>query len=205
MGVCHCHYAQEVEQDSPHCEYACGEQGHTPNTQHYANGRGHNNWIEWSYRIFAYRHETCMKPPSRAKWNSRNITTFSTHTGLYRSIDDWILEQNPLEKYSIALYGRRYTGHPWLHEHIRWHHLIWNIRWDHDECLGRVIDRPKEKGITFNPEKCEFNKESSRYYVLIFSKFGVSPDPDKVNAIKVAPYSSLKSGKHMFQTQNLAH
>ena len=117
---------------------------------------------------------------------NRNITTFSTHTGLYR--------------YKRLNFGTKSAGE--IFDHFVRKEITEGIpgcinisddilvygktKNEHDENLKRLIERAKDKGVTFNPEKCEFCKESCRYYGLMFSKFGVSPDPDKVEAINAA-------------------
>ena len=57
---------------------------------------------------------------------------------------------------------------------------------EHDLNLERLFKKAREKKITFNKGKCEFNKQSCVYYGMKFSKDGASPDPQKVEAIKVA-------------------
>ena len=57
---------------------------------------------------------------------------------------------------------------------------------DHDESLRQVLQRLCEKGLTLNRPKCIFNKEHLKYLGYIFSKEGMSPDPDKVAALNMA-------------------
>ena len=44
----------------------------------------------------------------------------------------------------------------------------------------------REKNITLNKNKCEFNKDSLEFYGYIFSGEGISADPKKIKAIKEA-------------------
>ena len=118
--------------------------------------------------------------------NSRNITTFSTHSGLYRYKRLNFGTKSAGEIFDSTIRKEITQDIPGcmnISDDILVHG---KTQRDHDESLKRVIERAKEKGITFNSEKCEFNKKSCRYYGLIFSKFGVSPDPEKVKAIKAA-------------------
>ena len=120
------------------------------------------------------------------KESSRNVTTFSTHIGLYRykrpnydtrSAAD-IFQESIREELTQDLKG------------------VFNISDDiivhgrdtkeHDANLEALLKKSREKNITFNKTKCEFNKERMVYYGLMFSKEGVSPDPCKVQAIKEA-------------------
>ena len=55
---------------------------------------------------------------------------------------------------------------------------------EHDQNLEKLFKRARGKEITFNKDKCEFSKDESLYYGMVFSKEGASPDPMKVEAIK---------------------
>ena len=64
---------------------------------------------------------------------------------------------------------------------------------EHDQCLEKLFKRAREKGITFNKDKCKCNKDRCLYCGMVFSKEGASPDPAKVEAIKEAePLSNAK-------------
>ena len=54
---------------------------------------------------------------------------------------------------------------------------------EHDSNLVALLERSREKSVTFNRAKCEFRKDRAVYYGLMLSKDGVSPDPCKVKAI----------------------
>ena len=54
---------------------------------------------------------------------------------------------------------------------------------DHDKNLEAAFARLKEKNLTLNRQKCEFNKDKLVFYGYIFSKNGLSADPEKVKAI----------------------
>ena len=56
----------------------------------------------------------------------------------------------------------------------------------HDEILAKVLQKCKEKGITLHLAKCLFCKTSLEFYVFIFSKEGIRPNPEKVEEIKNA-------------------
>ena len=118
------------------------------------------------------------------KEGSRNVTTFSTHVGLYR--------------YKRLNYGTRSTVEIFqemvreeLTQDLRG---VFNISDDiivhgrdareHDTNLKAFLERSREKNVTFNQAKCEFSQDQVVYYGLMFSKDGVSPDPCKVQAIK---------------------
>ena len=65
---------------------------------------------------------------------------------------------------------------------------------EQDQNLEKSFKRAKEKEMTFNKDKCEFNKGKCLYYGMVFSKEGASPDPMKGEAIKQAePHAALKN------------
>ena len=57
---------------------------------------------------------------------------------------------------------------------------------EHDANLEALLKKSREKDVTFNKGKCEFNKGRVVYYGSMFLKEEVSPDPCKVQAIKEA-------------------
>lgn len=57
---------------------------------------------------------------------------------------------------------------------------------DHDKSLNATLQRLKERNLTLNKAKCEFNKSSLEYFGYKFSAQGISPDPLKVEAIQKA-------------------
>ena len=57
---------------------------------------------------------------------------------------------------------------------------------EHDMALHQAICRLKEKGLTLNVKKCQFNKSKTTFYGLDFSKDGVTPDESKIQDLKNA-------------------
>ena len=60
---------------------------------------------------------------------------------------------------------------------------------ERDATLIRVLQRFQDCGLTFSCKKCEFNKESIKFFGVIFSNKGLLPDPDKVEALTKLPAS----------------
>ena len=126
---------------------------------------------------------------------SRDINTFSTHVGLYR--------------YKRLNFGKRSAGEIFQdtvsREITRDMPGCLNISDDilvygknqreHDQNLEKLFKTAREKKITFNKGKCEFNKQSCVYYGMKFSKDGASSDPRKVEAIKAA--EPLRNAKEL--------
>jgi len=57
-------------------------------------------------------------------------------------------------------------------------------REEHDENLKRVLERARQVGIRFNPEKMEIGTNEVKYFGHVVSAEGLKPDPEKVAAIE---------------------
>ena len=55
---------------------------------------------------------------------------------------------------------------------------------EHDENLRKTLEIIKESGLKLTREKCEFKKDRLTYFGHVLSADGVSPDPEKVKAIR---------------------
>ena len=64
---------------------------------------------------------------------------------------------------------------------------------DRDKTLYNALDRVCEVGMKFNPDKCEFKKDSISFYGVTLSADGVKPDPRKIDAIKNLPEPRTES------------
>ena len=58
---------------------------------------------------------------------------------------------------------------------------------DHDVTVRQVLDKAKAVGMRFNPSKCQFRKTSVKCFGLVLLRYGVSPDPAKIQALKSLP------------------
>ena len=58
---------------------------------------------------------------------------------------------------------------------------------DHDCTLYNVLDRARDIGMCFNPDKCIFKQDIISFYGVTLSSEGVKPDPKKIEAIKNLP------------------
>ena len=64
---------------------------------------------------------------------------------------------------------------------------------EHDESLVKVLRLLQEAGLKLNKGKCRFRQREVRYQGQIFSRHGMSADPEKVTAIsQLPPPSNLK-------------
>ena len=65
---------------------------------------------------------------------------------------------------------------------------------EHDDGLNKVLKRLAENNITLNIQKCEFDRESIEFYGYVFSKDGMIPAPNKIDALKNAAHpTDMKS------------
>lgn len=119
--------------------------------------------------------------------DSRDITTFATHRGLFR--------------YTRLLYGASAAAELYqkcIEQVLAGIPLVRNISDDiiiggksPEDLLQRqeyVLQRLREKNITLNQSKCDFLKPSITYMGHVLSADGIAPDPRKLNTI-----SSLKT------------
>ena len=58
---------------------------------------------------------------------------------------------------------------------------------DHDETLYSILDRARDVGMHFNPEKYIFKQDSISFYRVTLSSEGVRPNPKKIEPIKNLP------------------
>ncbi|PIK43243.1 hypothetical protein BSL78_19881 [Apostichopus japonicus] len=117
--------------------------------------------------------------------DSRAITTFVTHTGLYR--------------YKRLMFG--ISSAPELYQHIiqqvvsgcdGTHNISDDIIVhgkdveEHDQRLEKVLQRIQEAGLTLNKRKCEFRMTELVFMGHKLSSDGICPSDEKVEAIKDA-------------------
>ena len=128
---------------------------------------------------------------------SRYITTFATHRGLRR--------------YTRLNFGTKSASEIFqniINEQIHDMLGVLNISDDvivfgktqeaHDTALQAVFRKFSEVGLTLNKTKCEFNKKSLTFFGFVFTAEGISPDPEKVQAIHSASPPTSASGVRSF-------
>ena len=128
---------------------------------------------------------------------SRYITTFSTHLGLFRYKRLNFGTNSAAEQFQEAIRSliRDIQGTINLSDDI----LVYaKTKEEHDKILRRVLQKLRDNNITLNPDKCEFNKSTLKYYGYIFSAKGMTIDPDKVSAIVNAPAPINPEGVRSF-------
>jgi hypothetical protein len=117
--------------------------------------------------------------------SSRYITTFSTHVGLfrYKRLNFGISSASEIFQETIREVLQDVRGAKNISDDI----LVYGATpAEHDKALRETFQALKDCGLTINREKCEFNKDRVTFFGVVFTKDGVSPDPQKVSGIKNA-------------------
>ena len=116
---------------------------------------------------------------------SRSITTFSTHVGLfrYKRLNFGISSASEIFQETIRSVIQDIPNARNISDDII---VFGTTQEQHDKTLEAVFRRLHETGLTINKSKCLFNQTTIEFFGLVFSSDGVSPDPSKVTAIKHA-------------------
>ena len=115
--------------------------------------------------------------------NSRYITTFSTHVGLfrYKRINNGTnaaaeIFQNALQ---TALQGIKGVCN--IADDI----IVFGVdRQDHDRALNDCLQKLSDKGLTLNATKCKLSLKSLSFFGQIFSAVGTRPDPKHIQDLQ---------------------
>ena len=117
--------------------------------------------------------------------DSRYITTFTTHMGLwrYKRLNFGMCCASEIFQNAIRETLGGISGVLNVSDDI----LVYGKSpEEHDKNLQQVLLRLREKGLTLNKKKCVFGRDNLKYLGYIFSKEGMSPDPAKVSALNDA-------------------
>lgn len=117
---------------------------------------------------------------------SRYITTFSTHDGLFR--------------YKRLNYGTNSAAEVFqnvLERNLRDIHGVKNMvddiiihgstRKQHDDALENCLNRLESLNLKVKGEKCRFLQNEIKFFGLIFSASGTRPDPERITNLVNAP------------------
>lgn len=114
--------------------------------------------------------------------DSRYITTFSTHIGLfrYKRLSFGINSASEIFQNTISNVLQNITGVINISDDI----LVYGkTQSEHDTVLQKVLQRLQNNNLTINTNKCIFNTAKVKFFGYVFSNEGVHPDPSKVNSI----------------------
>ncbi|XP_062611303.1 uncharacterized protein K02A2.6-like [Saccostrea cucullata] len=113
---------------------------------------------------------------------SREITTFVTHEGLYRykRLMFGISSASEIYQRVIGQVIQGIKGVRNLSDDI----IVYGTdQADHNKKLTKVLDRLAEKGLTLNREKCEFGLSRIVFLGHVISSEGVKPGQEKIKAV----------------------
>jgi hypothetical protein len=128
---------------------------------------------------------------------SRNYTTFSTHTGLYR--------------YKRLMFG--VSAAPEIYQHVIQQSLqgcpgmrnisddiivLGKTQQEHNNNLNAVLATLQECGLTLNRDKCKFSVSQVTFFEYTISANGIRPTDETVTAIRNAPKPSSASEVRSF-------
>ena len=129
---------------------------------------------------------------------SRYITTFSTHSGIYRykRMNMGINSAAEIFQYvfqTVVLVNLQGVCN--ISDDI----LVGGAtEIEHNNRLHALLTRLNDLGITLNFDKCEFNKTELTFFGLKFSPNGVSLTDNKIDALINAPYPKTSGELHSF-------
>ncbi len=114
--------------------------------------------------------------------DSRSITTFATHIGLFR-----------YKRLSFGINSAAEIFQKSIEEVLQGIESVRNIsdfiilfgknQYDHDDALQAVLQRMREHSLTANPAKCLFNQSSIDFFGHHISADGISADDKKVASL----------------------
>ena len=114
--------------------------------------------------------------------SSRHITTFVTHTGIYRfkrlnygTNSAAEVFQHTLQQVLQGIKGVRNIADDIL--------IFGSTYEEHNTSLEEFLQRLEANGPTLNLGKCLFLKQNLDFFGLVFSKDCVSPDPKQISAL----------------------
>ena len=85
--------------------------------------------------------------------------------------------------------------------HIKDDILVYDKGDEQDPHLWNVLSVLQEKQLTLRPEKCKLGKPKVKWFGHIYSKDGMSPDPEKCKVIKDWPEpTTIADVKSFLQT-----
>lgn len=117
--------------------------------------------------------------------DSRPVTTFSTHAGLFRYKRLNFGINSAAEVFQNTI--RQVLGGIPNVLNVSDDILVYGTtKEDHDKALEATLERLSKGGLTLNPKKCSFFQKQLTFFGHVFSSAGVQPDPMKVSALQNA-------------------
>ena len=117
---------------------------------------------------------------------SRDITTFRTESGLYRSKRLVFGVNSAAEKYQWRI-GMLFANEQNIQNISDDILVAGKTQKEHDKALTRAIKILHENNLTINLPKCEFNKSSLEFFGFQISKEGTKPTDEKIKSVDIFP------------------
>lgn len=129
--------------------------------------------LKWGY------HQLELTP------ESREITTFAVHNGVYRYKRLFFGVSSASEQYQheIASALAGIEGVENISDDVIIHAAEQET---HDQRLHAVMARIRETGLTLNPKKCQFNMDRLIFMGILLSEKGIGPTEERVRAVTEA-------------------
>ena len=128
---------------------------------------------------------------------SRYMTVFSTHVGLFQFKRLNFGVNSAAEQFQNLIQSAL-AGLPGV-MNISDDILVYGKdEQEHKQRLADCLQRLRDKNLTLNKKKCEFNKTRVEFFGHVFSKEGISPSPDKVDSLQNAAPPTSKEEIHSF-------
>ena len=120
--------------------------------------------------------------------DSRYITTFSTHVGLfrYKRLNYGTNAAAEIFQYTLQQQLQGLTGVRNIADDII---VYGQTREEHDIALDNCLKRLYNRGFRLNESKCRFLSTSLDFFGQVFSEAGIQPDPKRVTDLLNAPRS----------------
>lgn len=128
---------------------------------------------------------------------SRSITTFATHKGLFRHKRLSFGINSACEHFQKII-SQTISGIPGVINLVDDLLICGSNRQEHDERLHQVMKRLQEYHLTLNPQKCKIAVPEVVYFGHVFSAEGIRIDPAKIEAISNAGRPQDKQQLHSF-------
>ncbi len=120
---------------------------------------------------------------------SRYVTTFSTHVGLYRykRLNYGTNAAAEIFQYTLQTALQGLEGVKNIADDII---VFGSTRAEHDANLDKCLQRLAIKGLRLNQSKCDFLSSTLSFFGQVFSEDGTRPDPQTVVDLLNAPQPS---------------
>lgn len=132
--------------------------------------------------------------------DSRPLTTFSTHVGLFRykrlNFGISCAAEIFQKKVSEAICGIPCVKNVCDDIYVGGIDID-----DHDRHLKQLFQQLQDSGLTINLPKCQFRVPTMLFFGHVFSEKGMSPDPKKVEALQlVAPPTNVSEVRSLLSS-----